>query len=109
MIQIYVESEDVYAHTVTSNFDTTPYTIEFSFVKRDGSTPIAWTVGTWDGASQQVDTFEWQRRSKTPKIGPDGGPDIILSAGDWDCYARINERVFYVDFIEVKTAGTPLP
>lgn len=107
MIQIYVESEDQYVQTVTSNFDTTPYPIEYSFVNRSGGTPIAWTAGTWDGTSQQVDTFQWNRRSKTPKIGPDGGGDIALAAGDWDCYARINERVFYVDFIEVKTAGVP--
>jgi hypothetical protein len=107
MIRIYVESEDTYRQLVTSNFDTTPYAIEYSFVKRDGTSAIAWTAGTWDGTSDHTDLFVWQRWSLTPKIGPDGGGDIALSVGDWDVYARINERLFHVDLIEVVAAGTP--
>jgi hypothetical protein len=106
VIQIFTESEDTYRQLVTSNFDPTPYTIEYEFVKLDGTAKTGWTAGTWDGAAQHTDTFVWQRWSLTPKVGPDGGGDIALSVGDWGLYARINERLFYVDLVVVKAAGT---
>lgn len=107
MIEIFVESEDTYRQLVTTNFDPTPYTIEYSFVKTDGSSTVPWTAGTWDGTAEHPDLFVWQRWSLTPNIGPDGGGDIALSVGDWNCYARIDEKVFFVDQIVVKQAGTP--
>lgn len=107
MIEIFVESEDTYRQLITTDFDTTPYAIEYSFVKSDASSTIPWTLGTWEGDSEHTDLSVWQRWSATPNIGPDGSGDVALSVGDWSCYARIDEKVFYVDLIVVKAAGVP--
>lgn len=107
MLRIFVESEDSYRQLVQTNFDTTPFAIEYCFVRKDGEQTIGWVAGTWEGVSEHTELAVWQRYSLTPKIGPDGG-DTSLSVGDWNCYGRINERVFFVDEIEVVAAGVPV-
>jgi len=106
MLTIFAESEDSYRQLVQTNFDTTPYAIEYAFVRKDGSQVLGWLAGIWEGISDHTELSVWQRYSLTPKIGPDVG-DTALAVGDWNCYGRINERVFFVDEIEVKSAGVP--
>lgn len=104
MIKIYVESEDTYKTRVDTDFDSQAYTIDFAFRRKDGSATIQFVAGSWIGDAEHPQLDLWQRYARTPKIGPDVG-DIQLTVGDWICYARVNEVIFFVDSIEVISAG----
>jgi len=104
MIKIYVESEDTYKTRIDTDFDPTAFNIDFAFKRKDGSASVVFTPGAWLDAATHPELEVWQRNARTPKIGPDVG-DIQLSVGDWNCFARIGEIIFFVDQIEVVSAG----